>query len=66
MPYASVEAFWEGLLFPDAERHRQISRLYGLEVRSSGLDAEASDTSVYAGRTIRVGTTDHQELSFTT
>jgi len=37
--YASVEAFWQGLKFPDAERRRQISQLHGLEARSAGFDA---------------------------
>ena len=62
--YASVEAFWQGLKFPDAERRRQISRLHGLEARSAGFDAEASDTLIYRGRTIRVGTSDHWHLMY--
>lgn len=62
--YASVEAFWQGLKFPDAERRRQISRLHGLEARSAGFDAEASDTLIYSGRTIRVGTSDHWHLMY--
>jgi predicted NAD-dependent protein-ADP-ribosyltransferase YbiA (DUF1768 family) len=62
--YASVEAFWQGLKFPDAERRRQLSRLHGLEARSAGFDAEASDTLSYREHTIRVGTSDHWHLMY--
>jgi predicted NAD-dependent protein-ADP-ribosyltransferase YbiA (DUF1768 family) len=62
--YASVEAFWQGLKFPDAERRRQISQLHGLEARGAGSDAEVSDTLIYDGRTIRVGTSDHWHLMY--
>jgi N-glycosidase YbiA len=62
--YASVEAFWQGLKFPDIERRRQIASLYGIEARRAGFDAEASDTLVYCGRTIRVGTSYHWHLMY--
>jgi predicted NAD-dependent protein-ADP-ribosyltransferase YbiA (DUF1768 family) len=62
--YASIEAFWQGLKFPDAERRRLVSRLHGLEARNTGFDAEASDTLIYHGRTIRVGTSDHWHLMY--
>ena len=39
--YASVEAFWQGLKFPDAERRRQISPLHELAARRAGCAAEA-------------------------
>jgi hypothetical protein len=59
---SSVEAFWQGLKFPDPERRKQISQLHGLEARSAGFEAETSDTFIYLGRTIRVGTSDHWHL----
>ena len=62
--YASVEGFWQGLKFSDSERRRQISQLHGLEARSAGFDAEASDIFIYRGRTIRVGTSDHWHLMY--
>jgi hypothetical protein len=50
------------LKFPDPERRKQISQLHGLEARSAGFEAETSDTFIYLGRTIRVGTSDHWHL----
>jgi hypothetical protein len=41
--YASVEAFWQGLKFPDGERRRQIARLHGHDARRSGLASQTSD-----------------------
>jgi predicted NAD-dependent protein-ADP-ribosyltransferase YbiA (DUF1768 family) len=62
--YASVEAFWQGLKFPEAEQRRQISSLYGLAARRAGYTAKATDTLLYRGRTIRVGTSDHWHLMY--
>ena len=50
--------------FPNPERRKQISRLHGLEARSAGFEAETSDTFIYLGRTIRVGTSDHWHLMY--
>ena len=50
--------------FPNPERRGQISRLHGLEARSAGFEAETSDTFIYLGRTIRVGTSDHWHLMY--
>lgn len=62
--YASVEAFWQGLKFPDAERRQQIANLHGLQARNVRFHAESADTLRYAGRTIRVGTSDHWHLMY--
>ena len=62
--YGSVEAFWQGLKFPDVERRGRISQLHGLQARNAGFDAPTSDTLIYRGRTIRVGTSDHWHLMY--
>lgn len=35
--YASVEAFWQGLKFPDPARRREIAALHGQDARQAGL-----------------------------
>jgi predicted NAD-dependent protein-ADP-ribosyltransferase YbiA (DUF1768 family) len=62
LPYASVEAFWQGLKFPDEPRRRQIASLYGDDARRAGFDAPDSATTEYRGRIVRVGTADHWRL----
>ena len=61
-PYASVEAFWQGLKFPDAARRRQIAAFHGQEARQAGFEAPDSVTVEYAGQDVRVGTYDHWRL----
>jgi predicted NAD-dependent protein-ADP-ribosyltransferase YbiA (DUF1768 family) len=60
--YASVEAFWQGLKFPDAERRQEIAHLHGHEARHAGFAAQASETLEYRGQVVRVGTADHWQL----
>ncbi len=60
--YGSVEAFWQGLKFPDEERRRVIAPLHGDEARRAGFDAPAAAEFEYAGRTVRIGTADHWAL----
>lgn len=60
--YGSIEAFWQGLKFPEEERRREIAPLHGDAARRAGFDAVESDTLDYRGRTIRVGTADHWRL----
>jgi predicted NAD-dependent protein-ADP-ribosyltransferase YbiA (DUF1768 family) len=60
--YASVEAFWQGLKFPDESRRREVATLHGHAARSAGAVAPAAVTFEYGGRTIRVGTADHWDL----
>jgi predicted NAD-dependent protein-ADP-ribosyltransferase YbiA (DUF1768 family) len=62
LEYASVEAFWQGLKFPDAERRRRIAPLHGREARRVGTAAEPSDTIEYGDQVVRVGTADHWRL----
>lgn len=60
--YGSVEAFWQGLKFPELERRRAIAPLSGQEARCAGFDAPAATTFGYRGQEIRIGTADHWRL----
>jgi predicted NAD-dependent protein-ADP-ribosyltransferase YbiA (DUF1768 family) len=60
--YGSVEAFWQGLKFPDQARRREIAPLHGESARRAGFGAPESATIEYRGRTVRVGTADHWRL----
>lgn len=60
--YGSIEAFWQGLKFPDESRRREIAPLHGDDARRAGFEATESDAIEYRGRTVRVGTADHWRL----
>ena len=60
--YGSVEAFWQGLKYPNVSKRQEIALLFGKEAMLAGSHANKSDTFEYAGQTIRVGTADHWQL----
>jgi len=60
--YGSVEAFWQGLKFPEKARRREIAPLFGGAARRAGFDAPESATIKYRDEVIRVGTADHWRL----
>lgn len=60
--YGSVEAFWQGLKFPEEARRREIAPLHGGQARRAGIGAPECAAIVYCGRTVRVGTADHWQL----
>lgn len=60
--YASVEAFWQGLKFPDQARRDVIAGLYGQAARRAGNDALEAEAVEYRGHAVRVGTVDHWRL----
>jgi predicted NAD-dependent protein-ADP-ribosyltransferase YbiA (DUF1768 family) len=60
--YGSVEAFWQGLKFPDEQRRREIASLCGQEARHAGLDAPEATAIKYGGKVIPIGTADHWRL----
>jgi predicted NAD-dependent protein-ADP-ribosyltransferase YbiA (DUF1768 family) len=62
--YASVEGFWQGLKFPDAESRARLAQLHGLEAKRAGADALAADRVSYEGNPIRVGTYEHWDLMY--
>lgn len=56
--YANVEAFWQGLKFPEAERSH-IATLSGPEARRAGQAQGYGTAVVYGGQTMVPGTWDH-------
>ena len=60
--YASVEAFWQGLKYPEEKRRKEIAPLYGKEAMHAGVDALDTDAFEYGGQKIRVGTYEHWRL----
>ena len=60
--YASVEGFWQGLKFTDQEDRRRLGSLWGSQAKDVAFCAPASDTFVYRGAVVRVGTWDHWQL----
>lgn len=60
--YASVEAFWQGLKFPDEEVRLEISKLYGYKAKEAGYESPAADTFHYMDEEIRKGTYEHWTL----
>ncbi len=62
MHYGSVEAFWQGLKFPESSRRLEIAPLSGDAARRAGFDAPNVETFDYHGQSIRVGTVDHWRL----
>jgi predicted NAD-dependent protein-ADP-ribosyltransferase YbiA (DUF1768 family) len=62
LAYASVEAFWQGLKFPDKAKRCEIASLYGAAAKDAGFRAPASDVIAHNDTVIRVGTWDHWQL----
>jgi len=60
--YASVEGFWQGLKFADEAKRREIAAFAGAEAKRAGDDAPKSETFVYEGGTIRLGSPEHWKL----
>jgi predicted NAD-dependent protein-ADP-ribosyltransferase YbiA (DUF1768 family) len=62
LSYASVEAFWQGLKFPDETKRREIASFFGSQAKDAGFRAPASNAIVYFGRPIGLGTWEHWQL----
>jgi len=60
--YASVEGFWQGLKFPNADDRRRLAGMAGSEAKDAGYYAPAADHIAYLGQDARVGTWDHWQL----
>jgi predicted NAD-dependent protein-ADP-ribosyltransferase YbiA (DUF1768 family) len=60
--YASVEAFWQGLKFPEDSRRLAIASLSGQDARLARNGAPDSTVVEYGGRQVVVGTWDHWQL----
>jgi hypothetical protein len=59
--YASVESFWQGLKFPEAERVR-IAELDGAAAKRAGAEIEYGMHVRYQGAEVVVGTWAHWQL----
>ena len=60
--YASVEAFWQGLKFPQVEERERIAKLYGSRAKFAGSGAPDRKTFKYIGQRIRFGSSEHWAL----
>lgn len=61
--YASVEAFWMSIKYPENDpRRNQIRELSGMNAKKSGNDAKNIKEIYYNGETIIVGSADHHAL----
>lgn len=60
--YASVEAFCQGLKFPDEARREEVAMLSAVEAKKAASSAPESDLIKFNGRTLRVATYEHWEL----
>ncbi|MEK7483999.1 MAG: NADAR family protein, partial [Planctomycetota bacterium] len=62
--YESVEAFWQGLKFPDEDKREEIALLSEYEAKKAGLSAPPSDVFWYENEEIRVGSREHWKLMY--
>jgi Bacteriophage protein GP30.3 len=60
--YASVEAFYQGLKWPDPAKRAEIASLYGKAAKSAARGAPRSETFEYEGDTYRFGSGEHHRL----
>jgi predicted NAD-dependent protein-ADP-ribosyltransferase YbiA (DUF1768 family) len=60
--YASVEAFWQSIKFPDEADRAAVRGLSGSAAKRAGAAAPAADAIEYEGKRIRVGTHEHWAL----
>lgn len=60
--YASVEAFYQGLKWPDAAKRAEVSVLTGKEAKYASRGSPKSETFEYNGTTIKFGSREHHEL----
>jgi predicted NAD-dependent protein-ADP-ribosyltransferase YbiA (DUF1768 family) len=62
LDYGSIEAFWQGLKFPDETKRRELAPLHGAKAKDAGFYAPKANAIVYAGESVRVGTWEHWQL----
>jgi len=60
--YASVEGFWQSLKFPKLSDKRRVAKLSGVEAKRAGREAPKSDTFLWQGSKIKVGSPEHHQL----
>lgn len=60
--YASVEGFWQSLKFPKRVDKRRVAMLSGIEAKRAGREAPKSDTFIWQGSLVKVGSPEHHHL----
>lgn len=60
--YGSVEGFWQALKFPKSADKRRVAKLAGVEAKRAGREAPKSQTFIWQGSEIRVGSAQHHAL----
>jgi predicted NAD-dependent protein-ADP-ribosyltransferase YbiA (DUF1768 family) len=60
--YGSVEGFWQSLKFPKLADRRRVGKLAGIEAKRAGREAPKSDTFIWQGSIVEVGSPEHHEL----
>lgn len=60
--YGSVEGFWQSLKFDAPAERRRVAALSGPDAKKAGGLAPKSNSIVYVGSTIRIGTHEHWAL----
>lgn len=61
-PYASVEAFYQGLKWPDGAQRAAVAGLAGTEAKYAARGAPKAETFEYEGHTYRLGSEEHHQL----
>jgi predicted NAD-dependent protein-ADP-ribosyltransferase YbiA (DUF1768 family) len=62
LTYNSVEGFWQGLKFENAQERRRVAMLSGVQAKRAGRAEGAGDCFIYGGQTVRVGSREHWRL----
>jgi predicted NAD-dependent protein-ADP-ribosyltransferase YbiA (DUF1768 family) len=60
--YASIEGFWQGLKYPAEADRRRIAALHGKAAKRAGGGAPRSETILYEGAEIAIGSPAHWAL----
>lgn len=61
--YASVEAFWMSIKYPENDpRRREIRTLSGIKAKLAGRDAKNFTSLYYQGKEIQIGSPEHHAL----
>jgi hypothetical protein len=60
--YASVEAWYQGLKWPDEAKREEVAGLAGVEAKRAARGAPKSDTFNYEGKEVKFGSPEHHAL----
>jgi predicted NAD-dependent protein-ADP-ribosyltransferase YbiA (DUF1768 family) len=60
--YASVEAWYQGLKWPEESKREEVAGLSGVEAKRAGRGAPKSDTFNYEGKDVKFGSPEHHAL----